>query len=130
MAKFIPQQYAKVLFRLMQDVPEKQWELVISTFMTYLKKEQAMKKLPHILKYVEQYAKEADGVQEIEVTSAKPLSKEIVHDIEKTIGKKVETTTRVDETLVGGVVVRTKNTILDGSVKTQLARLKQNMGNS
>lgn len=130
MAKFISQQYAKVLFRLMQDAPEKQWELVISTFMAYLKKEQAMKKLPHILKYVEQYAKEADGVHEIEITSARALSKETVHDIEKIIGKKVETTVRIDETLVGGVVVRTKNTILDGSVKTQLARLKQNMGNS
>ncbi len=130
MAKFIPQQYAKVLFRLMQDAPEKKWDLVIRTFMDYLKKQQAMKKLPHILMYVEQYAKEAEGVQQLEVASAKPLSKEIIRAIETTMGEKVETTLRVDESLIGGIIVRTKNTILDGSVKTQLTRLKQRMGKS
>lgn len=127
MAKLLPQQYAKVLFHLTQDAPEKKLNDIIDTFVAYLKKERAIKKLPHILKHFETYAKEKNGVHEIEVTSAHPLTKETIHNIEKAIGETVETKTKVDETMVGGIVIRTKNTILDGSVKTQLARLKHNM---
>lgn len=127
MAKLLPQQYAKVLFHLTDGIEEHELDKAMDTFIAFLKKEHVMKKLPYILKYFEQYEKEKRGVHEIEVTSAHPLSKQAIDMIEGVVGENVETKTKVDETLVGGIVIRTKNTILDGSVKTQLARLKNKM---
>lgn len=127
MPKLIPQQYAKVLLGLLKDVPQKEMANVVDGFIAYLKKERAIKKLPYILDSVERYAKEADGIHEIHVTSAQTLSTEMLARIEGVVGGKVETKTAVDASLIGGIVVRTKNTILDASVKTQLARLKNTL---
>lgn len=127
MAKLLPQQYAKVLYHLTEGVSEKKLNEVMDIFLAFVKKGHSIKKLPYILTYFEQYAKEQSGIHEIEVTSAHPLSAETISMIEKAVGEKVETKTKVDKSVVGGVVIRTKNTILDGSVKTQLARLKNNM---
>lgn len=127
MATLLPQQYAKVLLGLTKNVPEHMLDRVIETFLEYLKKERVTAKLPYILAAYEQYAKKEAGIHEIEITSAHPLSQQVIADIEKIIGGNVETKTAVDEELIGGMVVRTDSTIIDASVKTQLARLKQQM---
>jgi F-type H+-transporting ATPase subunit delta len=55
------------------------------------------------------------------------MSKEEVTEVSKHFGEKVETSVKVDPTLIGGITVRTENTILDGSIKTQLERLRQQL---
>jgi F-type H+-transporting ATPase subunit delta len=64
-----------------------------------------------------------------EVTSAAPLSPEktaaLAESLSKVTGKKVELSVSVDPQLLGGVVARIGSTIYDGSVKTQLQRMRQ-----
>ena len=66
-----------------------------------------------------------------EVTSAAPLSPEKTKALEESLakvtGKKVEVTASVDPTLLGGVVARIGSTVYDGSVKTQLAQMRQEL---
>src|SRR5688572_3494398 len=66
-----------------------------------------------------------------EVTSAAPLSPEKTKALEdslsKVTGKKVEISVSVDPGLLGGVVARIGSTVYDGSVKTQLTRLRQEL---
>jgi len=66
-----------------------------------------------------------------EVTSAAPLSPEktraLAESLSKVTGKKVEVTTSVDPELLGGVVARIGSTVYDGSVKTQLAQMRQEL---
>ena len=66
-----------------------------------------------------------------EVTSAAPLSPEKTRALEESLskvtGKKVEITASVDPALLGGVVARIGSTIYDGSVKTQLERMRQEL---
>lgn len=66
-----------------------------------------------------------------EVTSAAPLSPEKTRALEESLskvtGKKVEITASVDPELLGGVVARIGSTVYDGSVKTQLAKLRQEL---
>jgi F-type H+-transporting ATPase subunit delta len=66
-----------------------------------------------------------------EVTSAAPLSPEATKAIEdslsKVTGKKVEISASVDPELMGGVVARIGSTVYDGSVKTQLTRMRQEL---
>lgn len=66
-----------------------------------------------------------------EVTSAAPLSPEKITAVEaslsKATGKKVELSTSVDAELLGGLVAKIGSTVYDGSVKTQLERLRKEL---
>jgi len=66
-----------------------------------------------------------------DVTSAAPLSPEKTKALEESLakvtGKKVELSVTVDPGLLGGVVARIGSTIYDGSVKTQLQRMRQEL---
>ena len=66
-----------------------------------------------------------------EVTSAAPLSPEktqaLADSLSKVTGKKVELSTSVDPELLGGVVATIGSTVYDGSVKTQLQKLRQEL---
>ncbi|HUQ88728.1 MAG TPA: ATP synthase F1 subunit delta [Vicinamibacterales bacterium] len=66
-----------------------------------------------------------------EVTSATPLSPEktqaLADSLAKVTGKKVEISAQVDPELLGGVVARIGSTVYDGSVKTQLTRMRQEL---
>jgi F-type H+-transporting ATPase subunit delta len=66
-----------------------------------------------------------------EVTSAMPLSPEKTKALEDSLstvtGKKVELSVSVDPELLGGVVAKIGSTVYDGSVKTQLQRMRQEL---
>jgi F-type H+-transporting ATPase subunit b len=66
-----------------------------------------------------------------EVTSALPLSaeeKEVVkRDILSKIGDQATITFRVDPTILGGLVVKVGDKLLDASVAGQLGNLRQSM---
>ena len=66
-----------------------------------------------------------------EVRSATPLSPEKTRALEESLskvtGKKVELSVSVDPELLGGVVATIGSTVYDGSVKTQLQRLRQEL---
>ena len=69
------------------------------------------------------------GIAEAEVTSAQALNdqqkSELTRALEKRTGKKIEARFREDKTLLGGAVVRVGSTIYDGSVREQLARMRE-----
>jgi F-type H+-transporting ATPase subunit delta len=66
-----------------------------------------------------------------EVTTAVPLTPEKLRVLEqglaKATGRKVVLATRVDPSIIGGVVTRLGSTVYDGSVTTQLQKLKQTL---
>jgi F-type H+-transporting ATPase subunit delta len=47
--------------------------------------------------------------------------------LEKLTGKKVELSTSVDPSLIGGIIAKVGDLVLDGSIKTQLAGLKDSI---
>jgi F-type H+-transporting ATPase subunit delta len=71
------------------------------------------------------------NVVRAEVTSAAPLSpdktKALEESLSKVTGKKVELSVSVDPELLGGVVAKIGSTVYDGSVRTQLARMRQEL---
>ena len=65
----------------------------------------------------------------VQVTSAVPLDDAIVQEIGSTIGeqtgKQVELSSRVDPDILGGIVVRVGNAILDASIRNRLEQLRK-----
>jgi F-type H+-transporting ATPase subunit delta len=66
-----------------------------------------------------------------EVVSARELSedhkKELRSNIEKLTGKHVQLNFGIDPSIIGGVVTRVGSTVYDGSVKTKLENLRQEL---
>ena len=74
-------------------------------------------------------ANEARGIVLAEVTSATPLDEDqearLVSKLSATTGKQIQLAKRVDPSAIGGVLVRIGDTVIDGSVRGQLAALRQ-----
>ena len=64
-------------------------------------------------------------------TTAVPLSAAQLADLEKALekrtGKEIELTVSVDPSLMGGILVRIGDTVLDGTVKGKLDRLREQL---
>jgi len=70
-------------------------------------------------------------VIQAEVTTATPLSAERLSELQqrlaKVTGRTVTMTTKIDQTIIGGVVTRIGSTVYDGSVATQLAKVRERL---
>lgn len=54
-----------------------------------------------------------------------PLQQRLREQLEKLSGKQVSLTVRVDESILGGVVARIGSTVWDGSLRSQLHQIRQ-----
>jgi len=74
---------------------------------------------------------ERSGVVAAQVTSARDLSEsekaELRSNIEKLTGRQVNLSFDINDAIIGGVVTRVGSTVYDGSVKTQLENLRQEL---
>jgi ATP synthase F1 delta subunit len=79
-------------------------------------------------RFEELYAEETKRL-EVNVTSAIELDKSIVKqvgdEIEKQTGRTVELSSTVDEDVLGGLVLRVGNVVLDASLKNKLEKLRR-----
>ena len=76
-------------------------------------------------------ANEARGIVQAEVTSATPLDEDqearLVSKLSATTGQQIQLAKRVDPSAIGGVLVRIGDTVIDGSVRGQLAALRERL---
>lgn len=125
--KLSPQSYGKVLYELTKDAKGKELDNIAEQFVLFLAREQALSKINYIIKEFVAYTKEQTGVKQLKITSARSLPQKEVEQIAKHFGKKVEVEISTDKSLIGGIKIKSKNTILDASIKTQLSRLKKEL---
>lgn len=87
--------------------------------------------LPAILEEFEELEREARGILEADVTVARPIDQRergrIAERLGQVTGKQVEVHVQVDPAILGGVVVRIGDQLIDGSVAGRLQRLRQEM---
>lgn len=86
-----------------------------------------LKTLPEVVDQFEVFRAEAEGKIEAEVVSAFALSDEqeqaIAATLKTKLGREITLTTSIDESLIGGVVIKAGDIIIDGSMKSQLESL-------
>jgi F-type H+-transporting ATPase subunit delta len=87
--------------------------------------------LPQLLTAVADMIAEEKGEVTAEVTAARALSaaqsKKLAETLKARVGKTVKLKTTVDESLIGGLVVKLGSTMIDTSVKAKLAALQNAM---
>lgn len=84
--------------------------------------------LPLVLEQYDAMADRESGVLRAEVTTAVPVSPALEATISRTLserlGGEVQTTVRQDAEIIGGLVIRIGDRVIDGSVRTRLDQLQ------
>ncbi|MGY6705098.1 F0F1 ATP synthase subunit delta [Roseinatronobacter sp.] len=87
--------------------------------------------LPQVLSALRTRIADEKGEVTAEVIAAQPLSKAQETDLVKTlkarIGKDIKLKLAVDESLIGGLVIKVGSQMIDTSIRAQLAALKNSM---
>jgi F-type H+-transporting ATPase subunit delta len=87
--------------------------------------------IANINDFFQQLADELKGVARASLVSATKLSKEAVEKIRtalsKRTGKEIVLEVEQDPSLIGGIVTRIGDLILDGSIKTQLLNMRESL---
>ena len=87
--------------------------------------------VPDLLAVYRERLMEHQQVVRAEVTTATPLPPDRATQIQQKLaaltGRKVDMRTSVDPSIIGGVVTRIGSTVYDGSIATQLTKLKERL---
>ena len=104
---------------------------IMGNFLNLLVEKKRAEILPEIASAYKTMVDEAKNISHGNVISAIELSDELKENVqtilEKLTGKKVELTTSVDPSIIGGIIAKVGDLVLDGSIKTQLAGLKDSI---
>jgi F-type H+-transporting ATPase subunit delta len=102
-------------------------EELLRNFLMLLAEKGRAGEVEEIAREFERLAAEEEGILDVELTTAVELSddeaRDVIGQIEKASGRKVEATRRVDPDLIGGLVLQAGSMRLDASVRGRLNRL-------
>lgn len=97
-------------------------------FLALLAENGRLRLLPEIHALFEQLKAEQEGVLRVSVRSATALddaeTQRIVEALKRRFGREVEVRREVDPELLGGAVIDAGNVVIDGSLRSKLARLE------
>jgi F-type H+-transporting ATPase subunit delta len=106
-------------------------DTIMGNFLNLLVQKKRAEILPEIALAYKTMVDEAKNISHGNVISAIELSDELKENVrkilEKLTGKKVELTTSVDTSIIGGIIAQVGDLVLDGSIRTQLAGLKDSI---
>ncbi len=102
---------------------------VVKNFLNLLLDKNRIGAIEAITEYYARLTDEVSGIARAEIVTARPLKEEALGRIEKSLegltSKKIKPEVREDKDLIGGIVVKIGDLVLDGSVKAQLQGLKE-----
>jgi F-type H+-transporting ATPase subunit delta len=117
------------LLALILDISKGQIDQEVSNFLKLLVQNNRLILLPAIANIFETFKAEDEGYVEVEVLTAYAFTKEAKQDfaakLTKFMNKKVHMNVSVDKTLIGGVLVRAGDRVIDGSIKGQLQNMQK-----
>lgn len=146
--KLTPQQYATALFDAVSETAPHHHDAVLDKFVKILEQNGDLGKFDEIDAEFRKLKLASEGIKEAEVTVAREteINHQIVHELNQiinadvgtglqpvqskegtTANRSLQVKTRVDESIIGGVMVRVDDTLIDASVKRQLLNLNQSL---
>lgn len=104
---------------------------ILAKLITLLAERDRLVLLPDVLASYRERLLDHQNVVRAEVTTAVPLAADRAKAIERGLaevtGRTVTLATKVNASIIGGVVARIGSTVYDGSVTTQLQKMKQRL---
>jgi len=98
-----------------------------TNFVTLLAQNRRLGFLPEIAALFEQMKSEVENAVDVEVVAATQLTSEqegrYAAALQKKLGRQVRLHTRIDDSLLGGAILKAGDLVIDGSLKGRLDRL-------
>ena len=112
------------LAELLPDIPPE-----VGGFLGILARRDRLDLVPEIAQVFRRLLNEHRGIAVAQVTTAVPIDERqqsvIASRLGQRIGKTVTVETRVDESILGGVIAQIGDNVIDGSVRGRLERLRR-----
>ncbi len=103
----------------------------VRNLMLLLLERDRLEQLPQIVEVFHEMVLQDRGIVIADVTTAVALDAAEVDKVRERlkgmVGKEIQIRTHVDPDIIGGIVIRMGDTLIDGSVRTQLRQLRQSM---
>ena len=100
-------------------------------FLELLIEKERMPEIFRIRRELDELWKHENKRIDVTVTSAVALDRAVVEkvgeEIERQTGQKVELASRVDDEILGGIVLQVGNKVLDASIRTRLEKLRKSV---
>lgn len=125
--KFTIQQYAEALYQSINETRPQDHDKILTNFVKILAQTGDLNKHAEIEAEFRRLEMKAKGISEVEVTFAKEHNTTILDELNEVVKGKAEYKTKVDKNIVGGVVVKVDDTLIDASVKSQLENLNREL---
>ncbi|MCR4284116.1 MAG: ATP synthase F1 subunit delta [Parcubacteria group bacterium] len=130
--KITPKEYAVGLFNSAYGKDEDEVKNIINKFVDLLIKNNDLSKAGKIYDIFSSLWNKAEGIVESEVTTAKKLDKESIESlknflIKQSKAKKMIIREKIDKNILGGMIVRYNDKILDRSLKTKIKNLSNSI---
>lgn len=102
-------------------------------FIKLLAKNDRITLLPEIAALFQHYLAEAEGTVDAEVIAASEVSEiqleKIAASLKQRLGKEVRVSSRIDDSLIGGAIIRAGDLVIDGSIRGRVNKLSNALTN-
>lgn len=119
----------KKLFKTVLDSLE--MSNVMKTYLNLIFSKQRFNQIRAISEYFNKLADELHGIVRADLVSARELSSDSYDQIRQALakmtGKEVVLETSLDPEIIGGIVTKIGDLVLDGSIKTQLKNMRESL---
>ena len=124
--------YAKLLYEITDKKSELEIKSAVEKFARILMERKEAGQLKKIIEDFEAIYKKEKGIVEAEITSARVLDDEMIGILNSYIAKlsnakEISFERKIDKNLLGGVIIRCGDKILDGSLRANLNAMKEIM---
>lgn len=130
--RITPKQYAEALYQAVQNKKDSEVKSAVNNFAGIVAENDDLKKVNKIIEQFSKLWNEKKGIVEAEVFSVCELDKSIISLLKKYIAKlsgaeEAAIKQTIDKKLLGGVVIKYEDKVLDGSLQTRLEKLREEM---
>ena len=124
---------AKAVFLSLADKDKQKANKVVDNFIAYLKEHKLVPLLPKIIVAVKNLHYQATDTIGVKATAKDKLPANVIDKLSATMKKKlakeVDLTNCIDEDIIGGVILRYNDKMIDASIKTKINKLAKQLEN-
>lgn len=121
-------EYAKALYEAIIEVTPESQDKVLDNFTKVLAQNGDLGLMDEIEKEFTKLQRQAQGIKQVQVTTAhESESKGLLKDLHEIVGSKIDVEHKVDPEILGGIVIRVDDTLIDASIKNNLNNLRKHI---
>lgn len=125
--KYNINQYARALYQVLEEAEKNDTETYIQNLNHILLKNNDLNLMDKIIEKFDEIDKKKKGILKIKISSAKKLDNHEIERLKRLMNSKVEIKENIDRDLIGGLKIEIGDLLIDGSIKTKINQLKQNL---